>query len=121
MTTDIVIVSAARTAVGSFNGALGTVPAHELGAAAVKAALERAKVEAGSVDEVILGQIIATLDTLKLERVHWVGESSGGIIGVLTAVGMPNFKAHSGRAHLYGATRVFEGEFNKARSMAVRR
>jgi hypothetical protein len=43
-----------------------------------------------------------------------------GIIGVLTAVGMPNFKAHSVRAHLYGATRVFEGEFNKARSMAVR-
>ena len=44
MTTDIVIVSAARTAVGSFNGALGGVPAHELGAVAVKAALERAKV-----------------------------------------------------------------------------
>jgi acetyl-CoA C-acetyltransferase len=58
MTTDIVIVSAARTAVGSFNGAFATVPAHELGAAAVKAALERAKVEAGSVDEVILGQVL---------------------------------------------------------------
>ena len=43
-----------------------------------------------------------------------------GIIGVLAAVGMPNFKAYSVRAHLYGATRVFEGEFNKARSMAVR-
>ncbi len=56
--TDIVIVSAARTAVGSFNGALGGVPAHELGAVAVKAALERAKVEAGSVDEVILGQVL---------------------------------------------------------------
>jgi len=58
MTTDIVIVSAARTAVGSFNGAFATVPAHELGAAAVKAALERAKVEPGSVDEVILGQVL---------------------------------------------------------------
>jgi len=58
MTTDIVIVSAARTAVGSFNGAFATVPAHELGAAAVKAALERAKVEAGSVNEVILGQVL---------------------------------------------------------------
>ncbi len=56
--TDIVIVSAARTAVGSFNGALGGVPAHELGAVAVKAALERAKVEAGSVNEVILGQVL---------------------------------------------------------------
>ena len=45
MTTDIVIVSAARTAVGSFNGAFGAVPAHELGAVAIKAALERAKIE----------------------------------------------------------------------------
>ena len=58
MTTEIVIVSAARTAVGSFNGALGGAPAHELGAVAVKAALERAKVEAGAVDEVILGQVL---------------------------------------------------------------
>ena len=58
MTTDIVIVSAARTAVGSFNGAFGAVPAHELGAVAIKAALERAKVDAASVDEVILGQVL---------------------------------------------------------------
>ena len=58
MTTDIVIVSAARTAVGSFNGAFGAVPAHELGAVAIKAALERAKIEPGSVDEVILGQVL---------------------------------------------------------------
>ncbi|WP_457795753.1 acetyl-CoA C-acetyltransferase [Methylocystis sp. S23] len=58
MTTDIVIVSAARTAVGSFNGAFATVPAHELGAAAVKAALERAKVDSKEVCEVILGQVL---------------------------------------------------------------
>lgn len=58
MTTEIVIVSAARTAVGSFNGALGTAPAHELGAVAVKAAIERAKLEPGHVDEVILGQVL---------------------------------------------------------------
>src|SRR4051812_37775457 len=55
---DIVIVGAARTAVGSFNGAFANTPAHELGAAAIKAVLERAKVEAGEVDEVILGQIL---------------------------------------------------------------
>jgi len=55
---DIVIVGAARTPVGSFNGALSTLPAHELGAIAVKAALTRAKVEAADVDEVILGQIL---------------------------------------------------------------
>ena len=56
--SEIVIVSAARTPVGSFNGALSSLPAHELGAIAIKAALERAKVEGAEVDEVILGQII---------------------------------------------------------------
>jgi len=57
--SEIVIVSAARTPVGSFNGALASLPAHELGAIAIKAALERAKVEGAEVDEVILGQILA--------------------------------------------------------------
>jgi acetyl-CoA C-acetyltransferase len=55
---DIVIVGAARTAVGSFNGAFASLPAHELGAVAVRAALERAKVAADEVDEVILGQVL---------------------------------------------------------------
>lgn len=54
----IVIASAARTAVGSFNGAFAAVPAHELGAAAIKGALERAGVDAQDVDEVILGQVL---------------------------------------------------------------
>jgi acetyl-CoA C-acetyltransferase len=58
MSGEIVIVSAARTAVGSFNGAFATTPAHELGAAAIKAALARAEVDAGEVDEVILGQVL---------------------------------------------------------------
>ncbi len=56
---DIVIVSAARTPVGSFSGALGTLPAHNLGAVALRAAFERARVDAGEVDEVILGQVLA--------------------------------------------------------------
>ncbi|MGA2637653.1 acetyl-CoA C-acetyltransferase, partial [Methylocella sp.] len=56
--SDIVIVSAARTAVGSFNGAFAAIPAHELGAASIKAALERAKVDPSEVDEVILGQVL---------------------------------------------------------------
>jgi acetyl-CoA C-acetyltransferase len=56
---DIVIVGAARTAVGAFNGAFAATPAHELGATAIKAALSRAGVEAAQVDEVILGQILA--------------------------------------------------------------
>ena len=59
MSTDIVVVSAARTAVGSFNGAFANTPAHDLGAAAIKGALERASVAAEDVDEVILGQILA--------------------------------------------------------------
>jgi acetyl-CoA C-acetyltransferase len=55
---DIVIVSAARTPVGSFSGALAPLQAHELGAIAVKAAIERAGVAPEEVDEVILGQIL---------------------------------------------------------------
>jgi len=58
MSNEIVVVGAARTAVGSFNGAFANTPAHELGAAAIKAALQRAKVEPGDVDEVILGQVL---------------------------------------------------------------
>ncbi|EJJ25473.1 acetyl-CoA C-acetyltransferase [Rhizobium sp. CF142] len=56
--SSVVIASAARTAVGSFNGAFGTIPAHELGAAAIKGALERASVSPEDVDEVILGQVL---------------------------------------------------------------
>jgi acetyl-CoA C-acetyltransferase len=58
MKDDIVIVSAARTPVGAFNGAFANLPAHELGKAAIKAALERAGVEGGRVSEVIMGQIL---------------------------------------------------------------
>nr|AAK21955.1 beta-ketothiolase [Rhizobium etli] len=57
--SSVVIASAGRTAVGSFNGAFATVPAHELGAAVIKGALARAGVDAGEVDEVILGQVLA--------------------------------------------------------------
>jgi acetyl-CoA C-acetyltransferase len=56
--TEIVIVSATRTPVGSFNGALAGVPAHALGATVVTAALDRAKVAPAEVSEVILGQIL---------------------------------------------------------------
>jgi acetyl-CoA C-acetyltransferase len=54
----IVVASAARTPVGSFNGAFANVTAHELGATAIKGALERAGVAAGEVDEVIFGQVL---------------------------------------------------------------
>jgi acetyl-CoA C-acetyltransferase len=55
---DVVIVSAARTPVGSFNGAFANVPAHELGRIAIKEALARAQVEGKDVSETILGQIL---------------------------------------------------------------
>jgi acetyl-CoA C-acetyltransferase len=56
--SDIVIVSAARTPVGSFLGALSSLPAHELGKVAIQAAIERAGITAADVDEVILGQVL---------------------------------------------------------------
>jgi acetyl-CoA acetyltransferase len=56
--TGIVIAAAARTPVGSFNGALAGLPAHQLGTVAIKAALERAGIAPAEVDEVILGQIL---------------------------------------------------------------
>jgi len=55
---EIVIASAARTPVGSFLGALSALPAHELGAAAIRAALERSRVDAKEVNEVVLGQVL---------------------------------------------------------------
>ena len=56
--TDVVIVGAARTPIGAFSGTLTNTPAHDLGAIAIKAALERAGVEGDAVDEVILGQVL---------------------------------------------------------------
>jgi acetyl-CoA C-acetyltransferase len=55
---DIVIVSAARTPVGSFNGALSTIHAHNLGAIALQAAMSRVGIEPGDVDELIYGQVL---------------------------------------------------------------
>jgi acetyl-CoA C-acetyltransferase len=56
--SDIVIAAAARTAVGSFNGSLASIPAHDLGAAVIKELLKRGKVDAQEVSEVILGQVL---------------------------------------------------------------
>lgn len=58
MTQDVVIVSAARTPVGSFNGAFATVPAHFLGEVAIRGVLERSGLAANQIDEVILGQVL---------------------------------------------------------------
>ncbi len=58
MQDDVVIVGAVRTPVGAFNGALATLPGHELGKIAIKAAIDRAGVEPARVSEVIMGQIL---------------------------------------------------------------
>ena len=59
MKDDIVIVGAARTAVGAFNGALAGLPAHELGKLAITSALKRAGVDPGGVSEVIMGNCLS--------------------------------------------------------------
>jgi acetyl-CoA C-acetyltransferase len=91
MSTDVVIVSAVRTAVGSFNGVFANVLAHELGAAAVKAALERASVPAADVDEVILGQILAA------------GEGQNPARQAARAAGIPDEKTAFGINQLCGS------------------
>jgi len=55
---DVVIVSAARTPIGTFNGIFANLPAHELGSVAIKSALSRAQISPKDIDEVILGQIL---------------------------------------------------------------
>ena len=57
--TDIVIASAARTPVGAFNGALGSMPAAKLGEIVIKEAVSRANIDAADVDEVLMGQILS--------------------------------------------------------------
>jgi len=91
MSTDVVIVSAARTPVGSFNGAFGSIPAHELGAVAIKGALERAKVSPEDVDEVILGQILAG------------GEGQNPARQAAMAAGIPQEKTAWGMNQLCGS------------------
>ena len=60
MTNDVVIVAARRTPIGSFGGSLANTPAHSLGAAVIKSLLEKTGLDSGQVDEVILGQVLAS-------------------------------------------------------------
>jgi acetyl-CoA C-acetyltransferase len=89
--TDVVIVSAARTPIGAFNGALSSLPAHALGKVAISAALERAKVEAGEVDEVVLGQILSA------------GEGQNPARQAAMAAGIPQEKTAYGINQLCGS------------------
>ena len=73
MQEDVVIVGAARTPVGAFNGAFGSLPAHELGKVAIKEALKRAGVEGSRVSEVIMGQILTAGQGQNPARIASIG------------------------------------------------
>ena len=104
--TTIVIASAARTPVGSFNGTLSTVPAHELGKVAIQAALTRAGVKAADVSEVIMGQILAAGAGQNPARQASI---AAGIPAEAPAWGM-NMLCGSGlRAVALGAQQIMDG------------
>ncbi|WP_395682095.1 acetyl-CoA C-acetyltransferase [Inquilinus sp.] len=83
--TNVVIAAAARTPVGAFSGAFAAVPAHELGIAAITAALGRAGVEAAEVDEVVLGQVLTAATGQNAARQAAIG---AGIPKSATAYGI---------------------------------
>ncbi|HEX4260267.1 MAG TPA: acetyl-CoA C-acetyltransferase [Acetobacteraceae bacterium] len=104
---DIVIVAAARTPVGSFNGAFASVPAHTLGMVAVKAAMERAKLDPGEVDEVILGQILTAAQGQNPARQAAI---AAGIPDGKTAFGVNQLCGSGLRAVALGAQQVMTGQ-----------
>ena len=107
MATDIVIASAARTPIGSFNGAFGAVPAHDLGKAAIKGALERAKVKPEEVDEVILGQILSAAQGQNPARQAAV---NSGIPVEKTALGINQLCGSGLRAVAFGWQAIRNGD-----------
>ncbi len=107
MSTDIVIVSAARTAVGAFNGAFANTPAHELGAEVVKAALARAKVEPDDVDEVILGQVLTAGQGQNPAR---IAAMAAGVPKEKTAWGLNQLCGSGLRAVALGLQQIANGD-----------
>jgi acetyl-CoA C-acetyltransferase len=104
---DIVIVSAARTPVGSFNGALSSLPAHELATVALKSAIERARVSAADVDEVILGQILAAAEGQNPAR---QAARAAGLPDEKTAFGINQLCGSGLRSVALGAQQIRTGE-----------
>jgi acetyl-CoA C-acetyltransferase len=104
---DIVIVAAARTPVGSFSGALGSLAAHELGTVALRAAMERAKVEPGDVDEVILGQVLAAGEGQNPAR---QAARAAGVPDAKTAFGINQVCGSGLRAVALAAQQIRTGE-----------
>ena len=107
--TDIVIVSAARTPVGSFNGSLASLTAAQLGTIAIKAALERAKLEPGQVDEVILGQVLTAAQGQNPARQASI---NAGIPITTPAWGMNQLCGSGLRAVALGLQQIATGDAN---------
>src|ERR1700733_2214177 len=104
---DIVIVAAARTPVGSFNGTLGTLSAHALGTIALQAALERAGVDPADVDEVILGQVLAAGEGQNPTR---QAARAAGVPDSATAFGINQVCGSGLRAVALAAQQIRTGE-----------
>jgi acetyl-CoA C-acetyltransferase len=104
---DVVIVSAARTPVGSFNGAFGAVLAHDLGTVAIRAALSRAGLEPGEVDEAILGQVLAAAQGQNPAR---QAARNAGLPDEKTAFGINQLCGSGLRAVALAAQQVRTGE-----------
>jgi acetyl-CoA C-acetyltransferase len=107
--TDIVIASAARTPVGSFNGALSGVSAHYLGQVAILEAMKRANVAPGDVDEAILGQILTAGQGQNPARQAAIG---AGIPVEKTAYGINQLCGSGLRAVALGFQAIKSGDSN---------
>ena len=106
---DIVIVAAARTPVGSFNGSLASLPAHELGKIVLTAAMERAGVKPDEVDEVILGQVLTAAQGQNPARQAAIG---AGISHEAPAWGVNQVCGSGLRAIVTGAQQIAVGDAN---------
>ncbi len=104
---DVVIVSAARTPVGSFNGALASLPASALGTIALKAAMERGKIDAAEVDEVILGQVLTAAQGQNPARQAAI---HAGIPNSATAWGLNQVCGSGLRAVALGLQQIVNGD-----------
>ncbi|MGV1786184.1 MULTISPECIES: acetyl-CoA C-acetyltransferase [Agrobacterium] len=107
MTPSIVIASAARTAVGSFNGGFANTPAHELGATVINAVLERAGVAAREIDEVILGQVLTAGEGQNPAR---QAAMKAGIPQEATAFGINQLCGSGLRAVALGMQQIVTGD-----------
>jgi acetyl-CoA C-acetyltransferase len=107
MSADIVIVSAARTPVGSFNGALASQAASALGTVALKAAMDRVKIDPKEVDEVILGQVLTAAQGQNPARQAAI---HAGIPNTATAWGLNQVCGSGLRAVALGMQQIAGGD-----------